>query len=277
MEIWEAIVLGLVQGLAEFLPISSSGHLAILQHFFSVDDSNALTFTVLLHFGTLVAVFVAFWKDIVELAKELVALFKDIFTGQGPQLRKNETRKLGIMIIIASIPAGIVGILFNDAIESIFTSLILIGICLIITGFLLFFSERMGTGTRDLKKANFRNALFVGICQAIALIPGISRSGATISGGLILGFTREFAVRFAFLVSIPAVLGAFILEIPDAIDAGLTGELLTPTVIGVVVAAVSGYAAIKLMLKVVSGKKLYMFSIYVWIVGAVVLIYSLFM
>ena len=275
MSIFEAAILGIVQGLSEFLPISSSGHLALLQNFFGIDGSKILAFTTMLHFGTLVAVFIVFWSDIWALIKELGALFKDIFTGKGLRPNANLNRKLGLMIIVGTIPAGILGVLLNSYIEKTFTSILLIGICLIITGTFLWLAERVGKNFRDLNRMNYRNAVTIGIFQAIALLPGISRSGATITGGLLLGLTRELAVKFAFLVSIPSVLGAFILELPDAFDSGLDSSIFVPMVIGVILAAISGIIAIKTMIKVVTSKKLVIFSIYTWIVGAGVVIYTI--
>ncbi len=277
MTLLESIILGLVQGLAEFLPISSSGHLAALQYIFGIDGSNVLTFTVMLHFGTLVAIFIVYWKDIVDLVKELFATIKDICTGQGVQINKNETRKLGFMIIAASIPTAIFGLLLNDFFESLYSKMAVIGVCLIITGLGLFFAERNGGGTRTIKDMNFRNAFFIGLCQSVAIMPGISRSGATMIGGLACKFDRAFAVRYAFLISIPSVLGAFLLEVPDAISAATdgTGMSLGVMAAGIIVAAVSGYAAIKVMIKAVTDKKLMYFSVYTWIAGAALIIYGL--
>ena len=277
MTLLESIILGLVQGLAEFLPISSSGHLAALQYIFGIDGSNVLTFTVMLHFGTLVAIFVVYWKDIVDLVKELFATIKDICTGQGVQINKNDTRKLGFMIIAASVPTAIIGLLLNDFFESLYAKMTVIGVCLIITGIGLFCAERYGGGTRTIKEMNFRNAFFIGLCQSVAIMPGISRSGATMIGGLACKFDRAFAVRYAFLISIPSVLGAFLLEVPDAVRAVSdgTGMSLGVMVAGVAVAAVSGYAAIKVMIKAVTNKKLMYFSVYTWIAGAALIIYGI--
>ena len=277
MTLFESIILGLVQGLAEFLPISSSGHLAALQYIFGIDGSNVLTFTVMLHFGTLVAIFVVYWKDIVDLVKELFATIKDICTGQGVQVNKNDTRKLGFMIITASVPTAIIGLLLNDFFESLYARMTVIGVCLIITGCGLFFAERYGGGKRTIKDMNFRNALFIGLCQSVAIMPGISRSGATMIGGLACKFDRAFAVRYAFLISIPSVLGAFLLEVPEAVRSVSdgTGMSLGVMLAGIVVAAVSGYAAIKVMIKAVTNKKLMYFSVYTWIAGAALIIYSI--
>lgn len=277
MTLFESIILGLVQGLAEFLPISSSGHLAALQYIFGIDGSNVLTFTVMLHFGTLVAIFVVYWKDIVDLVKELFATIKDICTGQGVQVNKNDTRKLGFMIITASVPTAIIGLLLNDFFESLYARMTVIGVCLIITGCGLFFAERYGGGKRTIKDMNFRNAFFIGLCQSVAIMPGISRSGATMIGGLACKFDRAFAVRYAFLISIPSVLGAFLLEVPDAVRSVSdgTGMSLGVMLAGIAVAAVSGYAAIKVMIKAVTNKKLMYFSVYTWIAGAALIIYSI--
>ena len=277
MTLFESIILGLVQGLAEFLPISSSGHLAALQYIFGIDGSNVLTFTVMLHFGTLVAIFVVYWKDIVDLVKELFATIKDICTGQGVQVNKNDTRKLGFMIITASVPTAIIGLLLNDFFESLYARMTVIGVCLIITGCGLFFAERYGGGKRTIKDMNFRNAFFIGLCQSVAIMPGISRSGATMIGGLACKFDRAFAVRYAFLISIPSVLGAFLLEVPDAVKSVSdgTGMSLGVMLAGIAVAAVSGYAAIKVMIKAVTNKKLMYFSVYTWIAGAALIIYSI--
>lgn len=277
MTLFESIILGLVQGLAEFLPISSSGHLAALQYIFGIDGSNVLTFTVMLHFGTLVAIFVVYWKDIVDLVKELFATIKDICTGQGVQVNKNDTRKLGFMIITASVPTAIIGLLLNDFFESLYARMTVIGVCLIITGCGLFFAERYGGGKRTIKDMNFRNAFFIGLCQSVAIMPGISRSGATMIGGLACKFDRAFAVRYAFLISIPSVLGAFLLEVPEAVRSVSdgTGMSLGVMLAGIAVAAVSGYAAIKVMIKAVTNKKLMYFSVYTWIAGATLIIYSI--
>ncbi len=277
MTLLESIILGLVQGLAEFLPISSSGHLAALQYMFGIDGSNVLTFTVMLHFGTLVAIFIVYWKDIVDLVKELFATIKDICTGQGVQINKNETRKLGFMIIAASIPTAIFGLLLNDFFESLYSKMAVIGVCLMITGLGLFFAERNGGGTRTIKDMNFRNAFFIGLCQSVAIMPGISRSGATMIGGLACKFDRAFAVKYAFLISIPSVLGAFLLEVPGAISAATDGTEMSIGVMaaGIIVAVVSGYAAIKVMINAVTDKKLVYFSVYTWIAGAALIIYGL--
>lgn len=275
MTYFEATILGLVQGLAEFLPISSSGHLALLQNWFNIDETKVLLFTVLLHVGTLISVFIVYWTDIWELIKELVLTIKDLCTGKGLRMEERPVRKLGVMIIVATIPTAIIGFAFSDFFDSLYTSVLPIGIGLIITGFLLVFAERIGNSNRGIKEMNIRNALFVGLVQGIAICPGISRSGSTLFGSLICNLDRKFAVKFVFLISIPSILGSAILEAPAAIEAGVSAAQMGPVLWGMAVAAVSGLVAIKSMIKIVSSKKLSCFSYYVWALGAVVVGYSL--
>ena len=276
MTYFEATILGLVQGLAEFLPISSSGHLALLQSWFKIDESKVLLFTVLLHVGTLISVFIVYWKDIWELIVELVLTIRDLCTGKGLRMEERPVRKLGVMIIVATIPTAIIGFAFGDFFDSLYTSVLPIGIGLIITGFLLVFAEKINTGNREIKQMNCRNAIFIGVVQGIAICPGISRSGSTLFGSLVCNLDRKFAVKFVFLISIPSILGSAILETPAAIEAGVTASQLGSVIWGMAVAAISGLVAIKGMIKIVSDKKLSWFSYYVWALGLAVVIYSFF-
>ena len=272
----EAIILGLVQGLGEFLPISSSGHLALLQNFFGIEGEQILFFAVMLHLGTLVSVFFVYWKDICELVVELFATIKDLCTGKGLHLQEKPVRKLGVMIIVATIPTAIIGLVFNDLFESFYGSFVAIGIGFLFTGVIMFLAERMGSSKKEIKEMGFGTAILVGIMQGIAICPGVSRSGSTLVGGLASGLKREFAVRFAFLISIPSILGSVVLEVPDAVAQGIDPALFGPIAAGMVVAAISGYAAIKGMIKLVSNGKLSYFSYYVWALGAFTVIYGLF-
>ena len=276
MSYFEAIILGLVQGLAEFLPISSSGHLALLQQWFGIQEDKVLLFAVLLHVGTLISVFIVYWRDIAELIVELFLTIKDLCTGKGLRLQERPVRKLGIMIIVATIPTGIIGILFNDLFDSLYNSIIPIGIGLIITGFLLVMAERMGASNRGIEQMNFRNALFIVTVQGIAICPGISRSGSTLFGSLICNLDRKFAVKFVFLISIPSILGSAVMEAPSALESGFDMAQLGPVLVGMIVAAVSGLIAIKTMIKIVSDKKLNYFSYYVWALGLIVTCYGIF-
>ena len=271
----QAVILGLVQGLAEFLPISSSGHLALLENFFGIKESDMLFLTVMLHFGTLIAVFIVFWKDIWELLQELVLTIKDLCTGKGLRLNERPVRKLGVMIIVACIPTAIIGVLFGDIFEGLYSKPIAIAIMLICTAILLILAETYGGGDRNITNLNFRNSIFVGLVQGIAIIPGISRSGSTLFASLLCKLDREFAVKFVFLISIPTILGSLILELPDGIKAGVSGSEWGPVIVGVLVAFLSGLFAIKVMLKVVTNRKLKYFSYYLFVVAAAVIIYSL--
>ena len=276
MSYFEAVILGLVQGLAEFLPISSSGHLALLQQAFGVSEDKVLLFAVLLHVGTLISVFIVYWKDIWALIVELCLTIKDLCTGKGLRLAERPVRKLGVMIIVATIPTAVIGLVFSDFFDSLYTSVIPIGVGLIITGFLLVLAEKMGEGNRGIQQMNFRNAIFIGLVQGVAICPGISRSGSTLFGSLICNLDRKFAVKFVFLISIPSILGSAVLETPAAIEAGVTAAELGPILVGMLVAAVSGLVAIKTMIKIVSDKKLSYFSYYVWVLGVIVVLYGLF-
>lgn len=276
MSYFEAIILGLVQGLAEFLPISSSGHLALLQQAFGIHEDKVLLFAVLLHVGTLISVFIVYRKDIWELIVELCLTIRDLCTGKGLRLAERPIRKLGVMIIVATIPTAIIGLVFSDFFDSLYNSVIPIGVGLIITGFLLIFAEKKGEGNRGIQQMNFRNAIFIGLVQGVAICPGISRSGSTLFGSLICNLDRKFAVKFVFLISIPSILGSAVLEAPAALEAGVTAAEVGPVLVGMLVAAVSGLVAIKTMIKIVSDKKLSYFSYYVWVLGLFVVLYGIF-
>ncbi len=275
MNFLEGAILGIVQGLTEFLPVSSSGHLAILEYFFKVEADKVLFFTVLMHLGTLLSVFVVYRKDIWELILELIETIKDLVKGRGLRLNERPVRRMGVMIIVATIPTGIIGILFNDYFESLYSSLIGIGIGLIITGLLLFIAERIGRGSRGMDSINCRNAIFIGILQGIAICPGISRSGSTLVGGLFTNLDREFAVKFAFLISIPSILGSAVLELPKAIKAGVEPSLWGPMLVGFILSALFGLMAIKLMIKIVTKQRLIYFSYYVWALAVIIIGYRL--
>lgn len=276
MTTFQAIILGLIQGLAEFLPISSSGHLALAQHFFGINSDSVLIFAVLLHVGTLISVFIVYWKDILGLIYEFFGTFADLVKTKRFDVNKNATRRMCWLIITATVPTAVIGFLFDEKFEKLYSNVLAIGICLVITGCILFAAEKWGKNLHGIKNTKFKHAIAVGILQGCAIAPGISRSGSTIVGGLACGLKREWAVRFAFLVSIPPILGSVILELPDALAAGTVDSSLTvPILAGVIVSAVSGLIAIKGMIRLVSGKKLTYFSYYTWILGISVIVYSL--
>ena len=263
-----SIFMGLIQGVAEFLLISSSGHLALFQAYFGMEDVEGqhMLFTVLLHFGTLISVCVVYWRDIVDMIREfflgIAALCGRKDTGVTPP----PARRLVMLIIIATLPLFVM-VLLKDAIESLFTNPILVSCALIATGFVLFFSDRMARGRKTAKNATVADALIVGCGQALAVIPGLSRSGTTISVGMMRGFDRAFAVRFSFLMSLPAVLGANVLEIKDALASAFPAEELPMYIVGVAVAAVVGYFAIRLVKTLSDKGKFGSFAYYCWAVG----------
>lgn len=262
MTVLKAFILGLIQGISEFLPISSSGHLSIAGYLMGMDPeaSNLLSFNILLHVATLVAVFIVYRNDILEMIKAFFSMIKDIFTGKGLRLKEFLYRRLIVMLIAATIPAVFAALLLGDIIES--PALWQIGTFLIITAVLLFLSERLSGGKIQLEEMSVKRAFLVGCFQGLGTLPGISRSGSTIVGGLFCNLDKKTAVRFSFLMSIPAILGALVLDIKDMISAPSQTLSLMPVFVGMITAAVSGYFSIKLLLKIVEKSKLSYFSIY---------------
>ena len=272
---FQAIILGIVQGFGEFLPISSSGHLSLLQYFFGIEGESVMLFAVMLHVGTLISVLAVYWKDMVRLIFELCYCIRDICKGRGPRINANSTRRLGFMILVATIPTAFMGLFFNDFFGSLYESIVAIAIGLILTGIILMVAEKMGKSEKTVTGMKFRHAVFIGIMQGIALTPGISRSGSTLFGGLVAGLKRDFAVKFAFLVSIPSICGSVVLELPPALKAGIDPSLVGPMLVGIVASAITGFIAIKVMIKLVSDKKTAVFSYYVWALGLAIIVYSI--
>lgn len=275
MHFLSSVFLGLIQGVSEFLPISSSGHLSLFQHFLGLEDVG-LFFDVLLHLGTLIAIFVYYWKDIVGLIKEFFSL---IATVASPKKRKkmgklNPQARMILMIIVGTLPLVVV-LPVKDRIESLYGNTIFVGFALLVTGCILFFSDRMAKGKKTAKTASMLDALLVGVGQALAVVPGLSRSGTTISAGMMRGFSRKFAVRYSFLMSIPAVLGANIISIGDAVADGIPAGMLPGYIVGTIIAAVSGYFAIRLVNTLADKGKFGNFAFYCWGIGAAALVASL--
>ncbi len=267
-----AVLLGLVQGVAEFLPISSSGHLAIAEQLLNLQGASNVPefFDVLLHLGTLVAVFIAYWDDIRDMIVELFAGIGDLAHHSTPN-PVPPARRLILLIIVGTLPLFVM-VPFRHFFSSLGDNMYFIGGALIFTGILLFVSDRVHHGRKTEKTATMLDALLVGIGQAVALCPGISRSGMTITTGCFAGFERKFAVRFAFLLSIPAVIGANILSLKDAIDAGIDWASVPAYLVGVAVAAVSGYACIRLLRYIADKGRFGAFAYYCWAVGALTLV-----
>ena len=254
METIRIIILGIIQGITEFIPVSSSGHLVLFQNLFGMESS--LTLNVFLHFGTLVAVVIVFWSDI----KKLITL-------------QPGYRKLAFLIIIGTIPAGVIGVLFEDFFEEIFGSVQIVGFMLIITGLLLWISDRISDTEKEVKDMDGIDAVVVGFAQALAIFPGISRSGATIVGGLFKGLNRELAARYSFLLSIPVIGGATFLEAITLYQQGPGDIGGFNLFIGTLASVISGYFAIKVLLWLVKAKQLSYFAYYCWLVALIILIF----
>lgn len=273
MSIIEAIIYGIIQGIAEFLPISSSGHLALAQNFFGTDTENGFAFNIALHLATLISVCVVFRKDVLMLIKGALSLVKKLFTGKLKQgLDCDE--KLFLMLCIATLPLVPVKLLgLDDAVEALSAVSWAIGALLIINGIMLVASDRIRAKGGTAEKSGFLRPLGVGVMQALlGILPGISRSGSTITGGRIFGFTREEAVRFSFLMSIPAILGACVTELPDMLDEGFGAEMAVPVVVGAITAAVVGFFAIKLLQYLTKNKSFTVFAVYCIIIGVTAIV-----
>lgn len=272
LDIISAIILGAVQGISEFLPISSSGHLVIVPHLLGVQ--TGLAFDTILHVGTLVAIFTFFWKDIVNLIKGFIVSIIDLTDGKDrfmKDLREIPEVRFAWLIIIGTIPTGIIGLLLKDAIETIFRGTVFVGIFLIITGIILYYSERHSSGHTTEKDMSFKQALTIGICQGLAVFPGISRSGSTIASGLCLGLNREYAARYSFLLSVPAVVGAALVQVKDIAVLDVSATVL---VAGFLSSVIFGYLSIKLLMKMIEGWSLDIFAYYCWIVGILTAVLS---
>jgi undecaprenyl-diphosphatase len=257
LNIIEALILGVVQGLTEFIPVSSSGHLVLLQQIFNITEGS-LTFTVFVHLGTLIAVFLVFFKDIVAMVRRPLA-------------------RLPMLIITGAAVTAVFGFLFEDQIRGIFDSGKYLGINFILTGLILWIVDQYRRGYKTLTDMSFLDAGFIGLLQAVAMLPAISRSGMTIAAGLIRRMDRREAARFSFLLSIPVILGTGLLEGMSLLESGFESIPLTPVIIGTAAAAVTGYFAIQYMLNVLTKGSLKIFSYYVIALGILVLVDQFFL
>ena len=275
MTILNAIFLGIIQGVAEFLPISSSGHLSIAQNLLGMgmEGADDVFFDVLLHLGTLGAVFVAYWNDIREMVLEFVRMIQDLAGGTTPQ-KVPPARRMILLIVVGTLPLFLI-LPVKGLVEGLYSNTFFVGGALLVTGLLLYFCDRITKGRKNTRTATLADVLVVGVGQAVATCPGISRSGMTICMGCFRGFERKFAVRFAFLLSIPAVLGANILQIKVVVAAGgIDIKLLPAYLLGVIVAAVSGYFSIRLVRMVADKGKFGAFAYYCWAAGALTVLLS---
>ena len=273
MSIFSSFLLGLIQGITEFLPVSSSGHLSIAQNLLNlsaVGDEHQF-FDILLHLGTLFAVFVVYWKDIIGMILEFFRAIGDLVHHRSTR-QTPPARRLMLMVICGTLPLAVI-LPIKDVVEQLYYNTVFIGCALLVTGVLLFLSDRVKRGHKTEKTATIRDSLLVGAAQAIATCPGISRSGMTICAGTFVGFDRKFAVRYSFLLSIPAILGANLLELLDVAKSGGADAGQIPVyLVGIVTAAVSGYLCIRLIRMIADKGKFGWFTYYCWAAGIVTLV-----
>lgn len=271
MTVFQAALLGLIQGLTEFLPVSSSGHLVLFQAFLGINDGG-IVFEVMVHFGTLLAVVTVFWQDILNLVREFFVLLKPATfrAGFASRFESSEYAKMLIYIIIGTIPAAVIGFLFEDYIEAAFRHPRLTCVMLIITGLILLATRLVRRQSLDL---NTGRAFIIGLAQAGAILPGISRSGATISAALYQGVDSKRAAQFSFLLALPAILGATVLKLAELFSQPVNPDQSLVLIVGTIVAYLSGYLAIKLLLDIVRRGKLYWFAPYCFLIAIAGLIW----
>lgn len=284
MSVLQAIFLGIVQGLTEFLPVSSSGHLAIFQNIFHIDTGDSVLFDVMLHVGTLFVVLLVYWKDILKLIIEFFRMAGDVlfnakllFTSGGKEVRyrkivRTNYRKFVVLIIVSTIPTGLMGYFGSKLIADASSTLIVPGICLLVTGVLLLFSDRKENCWKIPHDVSYGEGVLIGIAQGFATLPGLSRSGSTIAAATFCGLDRRFAVKYSFILSIPAIVGAALLELSDISAEAVTGSLVGTYLAGMIAAAVVGYFAIRSMLKLVQNKKMKYFAYYCFAAGMLAII-----
>ena len=252
----EVFILAVVQGLTEWLPVSSSGHLVITQKVLGVNPP--LIFDVMLHVGTLIVVLTVFRKDILEIIKAFVR--RDFETEEG---------KLALFIVVGSVPIAIIGFVFYDFLKSLFSNLLAVGLALLITGCILFFSEkRIGN-----RKIGILDSLLIGLAQGVTIIPGISRSGVTLATGLLRRVDKATAFKYSFLLSVPAIIGATIMESKELAVGNEDAVLLF---LGAIISMIVGYASLKLLQKIVMNEKIHLFAYYCWTVGLAIILFTIF-
>lgn len=270
MSVLNAIILGAVQGLTEFLPVSSSGHLVLAEHLLGVPVSDDVTFEVFVHFGTLLSVLTALWPEVKEIFRAMAGGVMNL--QHIPVLyRENEHFRAAPLIIVASVPAAIVGLKFENQIAGAFTDPKLVAVMLVLTGLILFLTQLVKAG--GVKRVGVFSGLLIGIAQAFAIIPGISRSGSTISTALYLGIAPIKAARFSFLLSVPVIAGATLLKTIDIIQEGISLTGLAPILAGTAVAFGSGYFAIRFLLTIIEKGRFSVFSFYCLTVGTLGIVF----
>ncbi|MGC5325885.1 undecaprenyl-diphosphate phosphatase [Brevibacillus sp. SYSU BS000544] len=247
----ESMILGIIQGLTEFLPISSTGHLVLFGKIFGLREAGLL-FDTLLHLGTLIAVVIVYWEEV-------------------KYILMNPFSKMTRLLVVGTIPTAIIGLTFKDYFEEISRTGQTIGFEFIATGFIIWAVESLRRGTRRFDQINYTDALLIGTLQGAAILPAISRSGLTIAGALMRGIDRAEAARFSFLLSLPAILGATVLQTKDLLEQPLESGQMMPMILGAVFAGISGYFAIRWMIRIISNGSMKGFAVYVWILGAIIL------
>lgn len=267
LPLWKAVVLGLVQGLTEFLPVSSSGHLLLFEHLLGFNPPG-ITFEIVAHLGTLLAVLVVYREDLAALVRGALDLLR-----RGGRALDAWSSRWALLLLVGTAPAAVVALGFSEAIDRVFDHPHLLGLEFIVTGTLLWLAQRWGTRARGVGEEGFgaRHALVMGLFQALAILPGVSRSGSTVAGGLLAGVRPDTAARFSFLLVVPAIAGAALL---DLLDGSLAGEAVPAVALAVafVTSAVSGYAAIRYFLRALARGRLMPFAVYTWALGALVLL-----
>lgn len=255
-ELIKIMVLGVIQGFTEFLPVSSSGHLLLFRKLFNLSEAG-LFLDTMLHFGTLVALFTIFWQDIMEMIKRPLA-------------------RLPLLIVVGTIPAVVAGLLFKDTFEELARTGVTVGWEFLATGLVLWFADKIkDKGFKDIQEVSYSDALIIGCMQAVAILPAISRSGLTIAGSLFRKVERKSAARFSFLLSIPAILGAVVLQGKDLLEGRPEPVSTAALIAGVVAAAFCSYVAVKWMMKIIQHGSLKGFAVYVWIIGGCIIIAQL--
>lgn len=276
MSFLSAIILGLVQGIAEFLPISSSGHLSVLQNLFNMStaEDGHLFFDVLLHLGTLISVCAVYRRDIAAIITDSISCVRSMGHPEPGGPKHYPGMRLLIMMVIATLPLFVI-LPVKKYIDALYYNTWFIGAAFLLTGLVLYTGDRLKSGHANEKNMSVGGAVVIGVAQALATVPGLSRSGMTISAGVATGLNREFAAKFSFLISIPAVLGANILSLFDAISEGVDTSLLPAYFVGMLVAMVSGYFAVSLVRVICRRGQFGIFAYYCWAAGALTLILSI--
>lgn len=286
MSVLYAILLGIIQGITEFLPVSSFGHISIIQNMLKIQRGPGILFETMLHMGTLAAVFMAFHKDVVHVFAELVGMLMDIIGNANLYIRNKRTgkhlnyariinssyRKFAVLLLVSMIPTAAIGYTARRLVVKSAVTPLMSGIGLLITGIILLVVDfSKSGGTRASRDANYSHAMWIGICQGLSVFPGISRSGVTISAALLCGFSRAFAVKYSYLLSVPAIVGSMFLEIEEFTSPGMSIGQGFSFVLGMIVAGIVGYFTIRFLLKLVHKRKLRYFAYYCFLAGALTL------